>query len=761
MFILEPKDAVMKNNTLQSWTPIDALVSLCAFLLLMTGTIGLLVVAPYMGFYFNPTSGAIVDIYVNDSADSLKMDDVLKQIGDFTWRDYQTNKFLNFFEGARPGQVYEITVQRGEKETTVAWTFPGFNELEFRGRFFSTWWLSFLFWAFGFFTQRYIRPKDLSWRLLITVNYLLAVFISFGNFSAFHVLAGPAILRAVAWLLVPVFIELHWIFPTPLRRLPKWAWSIFYLVFIALAAIEFFPILPMGSYFFGLLLAFGGALALLIVHFIRQPKHRSDIRLIGVALAIAMLPIISVSLAGLSGEIPVQAPLVLFALTVMPFVYVYAINRRRMGNMELRASRAISVLAYLALLASILPFIVSALMNSVSEDSATALPLLIALAAAILGALFFPFFQTWIEQHVLGITLPHQKILETYATSITSSATLNDLLTLLNRDIFNSLQVQQYAFVLKTDETDTILLSKNVTQDQVQADAVLKLLASDRAYRLIPPSNGTGSLDWIRLILPLKVDSKMIGLWLLGRRDPDDLYPQADLPIIQSLANQTAITMSNIMQTERIKSIYQANVDRYEKERMRLALDLHDSVLNEMAALLMFLDPSAQTPKFQTAYDTLVHRLREIVTELRPPMLNYGFKFGLDELADNLSERHKDTVQIEVSAQGGENMHYPQSVEHQIYRMVQEACENAIRHGQARHIHITGTLDAEYIDLVIEDDGHGFDAEGVKQLETLVAQKHFGLAGMLERAQLIGADVRFDSLPERGTRVAIFWKPAS
>jgi signal transduction histidine kinase len=106
-------------------------------------------------------------------------------------------------------------------------------------------------------------------------------------------------------------------------------------------------------------------------------------------------------------------------------------------------------------------------------------------------------------------------------------------------------------------------------------------------------------------------------------------------------------------------------------------------------------------------------------------------------------------------------MHYPQSVEHHIYRMVQEACENAIRHGQARHIHITGTLDAEYIDLVIEDDGHGFDAEGVKQLETLVAQKHFGLAGMLERAQLIGADVRFDSLPERGTRVAIFWKPAS
>jgi signal transduction histidine kinase len=760
--LFEQRDPViMKNSLPKKLYSIDILISFFVFLLLLAGTFGLLVAAPYTGFYFNPTNGEIVDTHGNDSPKGLQKGDVIKQIGDATWKDYQTNKYLNFFEGSQPGQVYEITVQRGEKKITVSWILPGFNEPEFKGRFFSTWWLSFLFWAFGFLIQRYIRPRDLSWRLLVTLNYLLAVFISFGNFSAFHVLAGPAILRAVAWLLVPIFIQLHWIFPYPLRNLPKWVWTIFYLIFIALAAIEFFPILPAEAYFFGLLLAFGGGLALLVVHWVRQPKHRSDLGLIGGTLMIALLPIISISLAGLSGKVPVQASLVLFALTVLPFGYIYAINRRRMGNLELRASRAISVMAYSALLASVLPFVVSALTNSILKDSVTALPLLIALATAILTVFFFPFFQTQIEQHVLGITLPHQKILETYATSITSSANLNDLLELLNKDIFNSLQVQQYAFILKTDETEAILLSKNVTADQVQVDKAMELIDEGRAYRLIPPSNTTNSLDWIRLILPLKMNSKMIGLWLLGRRDPDDLYPQADLPTIQSLANQTAIALSNLLQTERLKSMYRANVDRYEQERLRLALELHDSVLNEMAALLMFLDPSAQTPNFQSAYDTLVHRLREIVTELRPPMMNYGFKLAMDELADHLSEIHNDLVLVEATVQGGDDAHYPQSVEHHIYRMVQEASENAIRHGKARHVLISGSLDGNCIDLSIEDDGSGFDAEETTQLDHLVAQKHFGLAGMMERAQLIGAEVRFNSLPKQGTRVTIQWKSSS
>ena len=750
----------MNKSVPQNWKPSDAILSFAVLLVLLFGAYGLLIAAPYGGFYFNPSTGEVLDIYEDNPPADLRPGDTIQRIGLVSWEEYRRNKFQIFFEGAKPGDVYEIVVQRDGQEITLQWPYPGFNESEFLGRFFNTWWLSFLFWAFGFFTHRYIRPRDLSWGLLVAINYLLAMFISFGNFSAFHVLGGSILMHAIAWMLTPVFLELHWSFPAPLWKLPRWSRHALYTAFAALAVAELIQILPGLTYYLGLLLAFVGSLVLLILHYVRRPEHRADIRLLGGVLLIALVPMVMVSLSALGGELPVMAPLAFFTLAIMPAAYIYAINRRRLGNLELRASRAISTLAYIALLASILPFITSPLLQLVTKESINAFSFLFALAISILTIFLFPRFQKLMEQHLLGISLPYKNILETYSTSISSSTSLPGLVSLLREDIFNSLQVQQYAFVLITDGTDRILLSKNVTADQVQANDALGMLAPNHDFRLIPPSSGSGPLDWVRLILPLKMDSQIVGVWLLGRRDPDDLYPQADLPIIRALASQTAIALSNIQQSERIKSMYQANVNRYEQERHRLALDLHDSVLNELAAMQMVLDPSAQTPEFRKAYDSVTQRLREIVSELRPPMLNFGLKPGLEELADKLMEINHDAIQIDVALDGDEEMHYSQSVEQNIYRMVQEACENAIRHGQARHIRIAGGLTPSTIELGIEDDGTGFDAGQSMQLEHLVANKHFGLAGIMERALLIGAEANIQSAPGQGARISIRWKSA-
>ncbi len=104
--------------------------------------------------------------------------------------------------------------------------------------------------------------------------------------------------------------------------------------------------------------------------------------------------------------------------------------------------------------------------------------------------------------------------------------------------------------------------------------------------------------SWIRLILPLKLGDQLIGFWLFGRRDPDDLYSQQEIPILSSLANLTSITLSNIRQTDHLKAMYEANIGRYEQEKLRLSRDLHDSILNEMAALLMRDDALIFSPEF-------------------------------------------------------------------------------------------------------------------------------------------------------------------
>src|SRR5690242_18962845 len=131
--------------------------------------------------------------------------------------------------------------------------------------------------------------------------------------------------------------------------------------------------------------------------------------------------------------------------------------------------------------------------------------------------------------------------------------------------------------------------------------------------------------------------------------------------------------------------IYMSNINRYEAERMRLALDLHDGVLNRMAAMFMKRESTSVPPAFHENDDLFSQRLREIVTDLRPPMLNSGLKPALDELADNLMDHRNDEVELLVDVQADETRHAA-NLEQHLFRIVQEACGNALRHGQARKI---------------------------------------------------------------------------
>ena len=300
---------------------------------------------------------------------------------------------------------------------------------------------------------------------------------------------------------------------------------------------------------------------------------------------------------------------------------------------------------------------------------------------------------------------------------------------LLEDEVFPSLLVRQYAVMQLSNGHLETLLTRNVLLNQLPIDRDVENLTL-QAGKYIPSFSSES--EWIRIILPLKAGDSLIGFWLLGRRDPDDIYPIAEIPILQSLANQTAIALSNISHAEQLRSMYQSDIDRYEKERMRLALELHDSVLNELAVLRTNTDENSLSPKFQTSYEEVTRRLREIVSDLRPPMLMYGLKPAIDELADNLMERNGDKIKIHVDINASEER-VPENIEQHLYRIVQEGCENALRHSQAQRIGIFGTFSPQKIDLIIEDDGKGFD--GQLEMTSLIANNHFGLAGMLERAR--------------------------
>ncbi len=736
----------------------EILLSLSVLALLLAYTYAYIFKAPYSGFYFNPADGQIVEIY-QDRANALRLGDVIEQIGPVSWDDYYNNARQGFFENARKGQIIEITLMRDNQELTIPWEFPGFNWPEFRARAFNIWWLSFIFWFFGMVTQLFMRPKDLRWFLLISVNYLTAFWLINGTLSASHIWGSSLLLHAMTWLSLPVYLHLHWIFPKPLTRTPAWLWVIIYLTGFSLAAGETVGLLPRTLYFLGFLLILVGSIVLLALHYIRQPAERRTIGLLAAAIGTAVIPSIVVGIVGALGKFPQIGPLALLALPVMPGAYFFVINRRQLQGMETRTNRLVSIYTFLILLGTFLFLLVTpALLLPIAFEWLVLLAVAIALLTSFISIRFFPAFQAFMEQRFLGIRLPYQNLQEAYSSRIITSTSLDSLRKLLEEEILPSLLVRQFGFLQIENHTPRAILAAGVDEGPLLENYDFSsLLSSAEMYRPPHPWDETHPYSWMRLILPLKVGNTVIGFWLFGRRDPDDLYAQAEIPILRSLANQTAIALSNLLQTERLRAMYQANVNRYEEERLDLALDLHDSILNQLAVLMMNLDTPNPSTKFQEAYDGLTQRLREIVSDLRPPMLNYGLEPAIRELADNLMERTQDALPIHVDIQT-DGSRYPLKTELHLFRIVQEACENSLRHARAGTLTISGRLSSGEVDLSLQDDGIGFDAGGNLQLDILIANKHFGLAGMIERAAIIGAEVRIDSRPDEGTATQLTWK---
>lgn len=738
---------------------IDLFISFFVLGLLLWFTFVFLVRVPYAGFYFNPTNGQIVDVYVESNPTGLlKNGDVIRQIEDVSWEKYRSDVTQGFFDSIQKGQIVNISINRDGQVVTVRWPFPGFNDEEFKARFINIWWLGYIFWFFGFLIQLQIRPRDAHRRLMITANYLTGLWLVCGTLSGSHVGQSALVLRAATWLMLPVYWNLHWSYPNKLFNVPKTIWAVLYLAAGTLACMEIFQLLPRSLYTLGFLLTLLGSLLLLLLHLVLQPARRREVGLLLLGILIAVIPSMVLSFLYSLENVPETGSLTLLILPIMPAAYFFVIYRNKLGGLELRANRIISMYSFLILLGTFLLLLtlpVSSLTDS--PEVLISLIVVVSVATALVSILLFPRYRSFVDQRLLGIKLPYQGLQETYSDRITTSTTITRLTELLETEIFPSLLVRQFAFLQVSKDSLQALSTKGLSKEQLpKHNDILRLIAYTGQY-LPELLDDEFPYPWIRLILPLRIDERLIGLWLLGHRDPDDIYAQSEIPLFHALANQTAIALSNIRQSEQLNSLYQSNINRHEQERMHLALELHDGILNQMAVLALSLDPATISPKFSETYDQLTLQLREIVSNLRPPMIQYGLKPAFEELAYNLKERSNDSLNIVTDIRGGEDR-YPENIELHIFRIVQEASENILQHAHATTVKFEIQLMPNNIELNVEDDGVGFETGDQLDLDDLLAKKHFGLVGIGERCHVIGAKMSINSSPNKGMRLHMTWK---
>lgn len=204
-------------------------------------------------------------------------------------------------------------------------------------------------------------------------------------------------------------------------------------------------------------------------------------------------------------------------------------------------------------------------------------------------------------------------------------------------------------------------------------------------------------------------------------------------------------------------------IEAGEDERKRVSRELHDQIgqtLTSLIAGLTALETCAPQP---ACGDKLVQLralavqalgdLHDVSVALRPSALDdLGLVAALQKHGETFAKRFGIAVECEaIGLNGGRRL--PVEIETALYRIVQEALTNAVRHGQARSIAVLLQRKDGHVLAVIEDDGEGFDATDWRA--RCLAGNHLGLLGIEERAALVGGTLRVESAPGSGTSLFV------
>jgi signal transduction histidine kinase len=237
------------------------------------------------------------------------------------------------------------------------------------------------------------------------------------------------------------------------------------------------------------------------------------------------------------------------------------------------------------------------------------------------------------------------------------------------------------------------------------------------------------------------------------KQHQDPRFTDEDVRIAEAFAERAAVAvdLSERVATDALRRV----VAGQELERQRLARELHDETGQALTSILLGLknleeaksdDVRRSVLELRELVVSTLHDVRRLAVELRPKALDdFGLVPALERLAETFAEQTNVDVHIEA-ALGDSRL--PGEAETALYRIVQEALTNVIKHANARTVSVVLTRKGEAVVVVIEDDGRGFDL-------TANRDKGLGLVGMRERIALVGGRLSVESAPDRGTTVAV------
>lgn len=289
---------------------------------------------------------------------------------------------------------------------------------------------------------------------------------------------------------------------------------------------------------------------------------------------------------------------------------------------------------------------------------------------------------------------------------------------------------------------------------------VLEARAPQRVHNLDPSlmaRPGSQDVGVTALLAPLLFRGRALGVLValdpLGR---DTGFSDEDEQVLLSFAASAATAVATAQSVAEGRT--RESIAATERERGRWARELHDESLQSLAGLRVLLSAARRTDPEELdrllvqgieQVDTTIAEMRRLIADLRPSTLD---QLGLGAALEALGERTAggDGIEVEIELDldweaGREPGRLLGEIEDTIYRLVQEALNNAVQHGRATYVEVDVRERDQTVRAQVHDNGRGFDADA--------ATDGFGLIGMRERAELAGGTLELHSIIGEGTTI--------
>lgn len=394
--------------------------------------------------------------------------------------------------------------------------------------------------------------------------------------------------------------------------------------------------------------------------------------------------------------------------------------------------------------------------------------ILIGILSTLLGLGIVYQAQRWYRLRRFGLPIAHEELLIAYGHQMAGLLDRKAVGRMLALDVPGSLEISQAKALLPTGHTlisthgDDLQLPMHHAAVRLVAAGGEAVCVSGRLRELI--SQGRLDLSWTTVWVPLMRGTDLHGIWLLGERANGVAFAPEDLRWLTTLARQAAIVLETIQYAiheqqlaNEMKALYRRSVVARESERNRLSRELHDGVLQDMCAVTRDLKAFAAQSTDSSLFSPLISNSSEAVTalraicqNLRPPLLPNNLPAALKALVERLDANSETPISIEVPP---DLTNLPEEIALALYRIVQEALYNAIQHADASEIAVRLTPYPDQLRLTVTDDGQGIP--GGANTQQFVALGHLGLAGMRERAAMIGGKLELQTAVDYGTVIIL------